>query len=194
MLDEVWREDVYRYSAQHVHRAETVLDIGANIGAFSLLAAALGANVAAIEPDPDNIMAILQNLDRNPDLEQRVAVSQVAAAAESGMAQFDTDPPTAGRLADTGDLTVRCLSLRDLVNQHGPISFLKVDIEGGEYSLFSPDSARDALSGIRRASIEFHNTHGPGAFGRLIEQLAEVGNTETIGAPSRGGMIYWSRY
>jgi FkbM family methyltransferase len=44
---------------------ETWIDVGANCGAFAVWAAALGANVIAFEPDPDNASIARTNIETN---------------------------------------------------------------------------------------------------------------------------------
>lgn len=56
----------------------TVLDVGANIGIYSLLASKRGARVIAIEADPTNAQALRQNLERNR-LTDRVHLYEMAA-------------------------------------------------------------------------------------------------------------------
>ena len=46
----------------------TVIDVGANIGVFTLYAAATGGRVYAYEPMPENYELLLRNLKRNNKL------------------------------------------------------------------------------------------------------------------------------
>ena len=65
------------------------LDIGAWIGPFTLLAAALDAQVTAFEPDPVAVAALRNNLALNPALAERVEVRPVAVAASAGPVRLD---------------------------------------------------------------------------------------------------------
>ena len=65
------------------------LDIGANIGWFSLQAAHSGkvARVVAIEPDVGNHALLQENIRRN-DLGERIDAIACAAGAEAGLARL----------------------------------------------------------------------------------------------------------
>ena len=66
------------------HARPHFLDVGANVGWFTCLAAALGADVTAIEPNKINTWLIQQSLAANTQLKERVTLHNVAAAATSG--------------------------------------------------------------------------------------------------------------
>src|SRR5437016_1646842 len=50
---------------KHLQRASTCVDIGANIGFYTCLAASHGKHVVAIEPMPGNLKFLYRNLIRN---------------------------------------------------------------------------------------------------------------------------------
>ena len=57
--------DVYRKKGMTILSNENWVDCGGNVGAFTLLAASLGANVTTYEPDPNNCKMIERNLKLN---------------------------------------------------------------------------------------------------------------------------------
>ncbi len=62
MYDDVVRKDVYRATEQELS-GRRVLDAGANIGMFSLLALSKGArSVVAVEPNPQTFARLLENV------------------------------------------------------------------------------------------------------------------------------------
>ncbi|MFN0092054.1 MAG: FkbM family methyltransferase, partial [Acidimicrobiales bacterium] len=63
---------------------DTFVDVGAWIGPFTLLAAALGAEVVAFEPDPLALAALRANLALNEGLASRVALEPAALAGRDG--------------------------------------------------------------------------------------------------------------
>jgi hypothetical protein len=65
VVDEVWRDGVYPLDAADV-RDRTVVDIGANVGAFTVWAAKAGARkVWAFEPDPGTAYVLARNVALN---------------------------------------------------------------------------------------------------------------------------------
>ncbi len=118
-----------------------VIDIGANMGFFSMLSAALvGAAgfVLAVEPNPRN--ARLLECSRRLNGFEQMQVAQVAAGAETGMLGLHTSHSTgtaAGIAAGLGAMlaatTVPSLALDCLVPPGRRIDFIKIDVDGGEY-------------------------------------------------------------
>ena len=61
----------------------TMLDIGAQIGFYSLSFARLGYRVVAIEPMHQNVLALQASCCLNPDFGRRITVIQTAAVSQS---------------------------------------------------------------------------------------------------------------
>ncbi|MDQ2803103.1 MAG: FkbM family methyltransferase, partial [Pseudomonadota bacterium] len=113
-----------------------VLDIGANIGYFSMLAAALvgpHGHVLAIEPNPLN--ARLLEASRRINGFAQVTLMQVAAGAEPGLLVLHTSHST-GTTSDLADgldailsaETVPAIPPDRLVSRR--IDFIKIDVDG----------------------------------------------------------------
>lgn len=64
-FDEVIGRDVYQKKGFKINPGESWMDCGGNVGAFTLLAASLGAKVTVYEPDPYNCQLIEKNLKLN---------------------------------------------------------------------------------------------------------------------------------
>jgi FkbM family methyltransferase len=64
-FEEVIGKDVYQKKGMKILAGETWIDCGGNVGAFTLLACSLGANVIVYEPDPYNCEMIKKNLKLN---------------------------------------------------------------------------------------------------------------------------------
>src|SRR5215467_16149261 len=65
----------------------TVLDVGANIGIYTLLAAKRGATVIAVEADPANARQLHHHLELN-GLTASVTVIEIAASDHTGSASL----------------------------------------------------------------------------------------------------------
>jgi FkbM family methyltransferase len=135
---------------------DVVLDIGAHIGAFSLRALDRGAAlVKAVEPEPSNIALFRKNV-----VDPRVQL--VEAAAGAGVGGWATLHVKVGKATDSHSLTrtgrngqellVPVLSLAQLCQDFAP-TYVKVDIEGAEYTL---DLVESFPGSADRLFIEFH--------------------------------------
>ena len=115
----------------------TVVDVGANLGYYSLLASRLvgtTGRVIALEPNSENCRLLLSSLRLNAV--SNVQLLPVAADAATGWAYYSTHVGSNGGLIEDGDLlshpgnVVPTFRLDDLVD--GPVGLLKMDVEGAE--------------------------------------------------------------
>ena len=132
----------------------TFVDIGANIGYFSVLASKKVANtgkVFAIEPYPYNIKLIQQNIALNQC--DNVDVLPFALSKTKGFLSYDD---SAGNSGNVGDLDsnfakflkstiVYSMPLDELIDSATKVDLIKMDIEGAEYL---------ALQGMQRIISE----------------------------------------
>ena len=58
VIKEIWQENVYEVKDTHFNHGGVVIDIGANIGSFSIYAADFVATVYAIEPEPHYLVPL----------------------------------------------------------------------------------------------------------------------------------------
>ena len=144
-----------------VRAGDTVLDIGANVGAHTLpLARAVGptGRVVAFEPTAWASAKLRANVDLNPELAGRIRAEQVmlTGAGDTGLpagiysswpltTQGDLHPQHLGRLMSTDDAQVT--SLDDYVTRNGveKVDFVKLDVDGAE-----PDVLRGATATVTR--------------------------------------------
>ena len=55
----------YTWLMSVLHEGGTFVDVGANVGGYSLRASKMGARVIAVEPDPDNCRVLMSNFELN---------------------------------------------------------------------------------------------------------------------------------
>ncbi len=122
---------------QYCSQGMTVVDVGANLGYYALLASRLvgpSGAVIALEPNSENCRLLLSSLRLNGTT--NVQLLPVAADSASGWAYYSTHVGSNGGLVEDGDLLshpgtiVPTFRLDDLVD--GPVGFLKMDVEGAE--------------------------------------------------------------
>jgi FkbM family methyltransferase len=121
-----------------IHEGDTVYDIGANLGLFTLLfssAVGPGGHVIAIEPNP----ALTGNLAKTIEPLPRVQLHCCALASEPGSAIFyiPKDDHMLASLANwsgqrVNEVTIPVDTLDHIVDQHPPPALVKIDVEGAE--------------------------------------------------------------
>ncbi|MEV4420656.1 FkbM family methyltransferase [Patulibacter sp. NPDC049589] len=137
-LDEIWLLGEYRDIASR--DADTVLDLGANVGCASLYLRSKfpHARIVAVEPDPANAELLRRNT-RSAD----VHVVQAAIGAVPGVTSFEQSHESWGSRVggDSSDSIVVSVVTPDSVlravgTDPNDTLVVKVDIEGSEWSLF----------------------------------------------------------
>ena len=135
-----YERDAQRVFEKHVGPADVVYDVGANVGFFTLLAAKLAKEVHAFEPLPRNLELLRRHVRMNDA--SNVHVLPLAVSDRIGTARFAAaDNPAMGGLSDRGGVEVQTTTLDALRATLPAPSFIKMDIEGGEYAALSGAAA-----------------------------------------------------
>lgn len=145
----VWSAAETALCKREVRAGMTVLDVGANIGYFTLLFARLvGADgrVFAFEPEPHNFDLLQRNIRRNGYANVTAVAKALSRASGTQQLYMSQDNLGDHRLAhgDTGrpSIDVPVVTLDDFFADHGTrVDFIKLDIQGAEPG---------ALQGARR--------------------------------------------
>jgi FkbM family methyltransferase len=117
------------------------IDVGANVGLFSLFVAAkAGSNskILAIEPEPENLRRLRFNVAANPGVPIRVL--PIALGEVTGMVALKTNPRDRGGTRTRPGAEVTCLPLLETLRREGlsSIDALKIDVEGAEDRIMVP--------------------------------------------------------
>ena len=144
----------------------TILDGGANIGAFTVFAAGAAprARIYALEPFPQTFHQLELTVARN-NLIATVSTHQVALAPEAGTRHMKGGAlPSHKRVLVTDverlaqeDVAVEALPLGEFLDREGleTLDLLKLDIEGEEHPLLeaTPDAV---LARVGAIAMEYH--------------------------------------
>jgi FkbM family methyltransferase len=117
------------------------VDVGANVGAYTIWAAECGGEVMALEPAADTFGLLLENIALNG---YQVAAIQAAAGDRCGTARFTAGRDAGNRLDPDGPVKIRLVTIDSLIEGRH-VAGLKVDVEGFEI---------DVLRGCTRALSE----------------------------------------
>jgi FkbM family methyltransferase len=195
-----WNAEEYAALKASVRPGMTVLDVGANVGAYTLLLAQwAGArgHVYAFEPAAASRAGLARHLAIN-GLADRVTIRREAVSNASGTCRF-VDVGTSGgnRIARPQDFTagvVPAVSLDDFCEACGVIpDLVKIDVEGAELQALR--GARQTIA-RRRTSlalfIELHPSIWP-AFGvSRVDIETELRHQRLAIEPLEGAWNAWS--
>jgi len=183
-----------------ITKGSIVVDVGAHIGSFSLIAAKSADRVLAFEPEPSNCEMLKKNVELN-DL-KNVKIFEMAVSGSSGYQElyaFENGSTGTHFLCkeDSTDLPHRMkkkvptISLEDIIKREGlsQIDFLKLDCEGAEHDILRRMSL-DTAAKIKGIAMETHRV-SPEFSLDIPARLREIGfevRTEHL-----GGYVYARR-
>jgi FkbM family methyltransferase len=150
---EVWHELCYEPIA--MDRPKCVVDVGANIGAFSLYQAMVkeAGSVIAFEPSPDAFVRLAKNVQINGLLNVRVV--NAAVGDKQGVLSFSEGRMSVNsKVSENGSLKVPCMTLDTELSHIPSIDILKVDTEG--YEMHVLQGASETLKKTKRIACELH--------------------------------------
>lgn len=138
---ESYEEYETEFVKKEVKKGDVVLDIGANIGYYTLIFAKLvgeSGKVFAFEPDPTNFNLLRRNV-RNNGYNNVVLINKAVSEKSEKLKLFLSEDNLADhRIYDSQDgrkfIEIGSVRLDDYFKDYsGEINFIKMDIEGAEY-------------------------------------------------------------
>lgn len=183
----IFSQRIYTPDYLPIEKDDVVVDIGANIGVFTVYAAFKTRNtVYAYEPFPGNYDALEQNLRTNALSNvkpHRLAVSDksgIELFLNSGTSQHHhLEKVTPG--ATNKYIEVPSITLKGLMddNHLAQIDFLKMDCEGSE-GIILRSTSQDYLHRIRKIAMEFHDHLSEFKHDQIRGLLERVGFTTRL--------------
>ena len=185
--DGLWEPFETRLIWDSLSPGSVFVDVGANLGYFTVLAAARvgpDGQVFAFEPDPDNCSLLTRTLSENT-LQERVSVEQAALGHVDADARLYLSEDNYGdhQIYPSGDrrrsMAIRCLrGDAYFADKTDAIDLVKVDTQGSEYAVLSGLIAfLRSQCGSPRLLVELtpYSLRAAGASGRaLVQLLAEL--------------------
>lgn len=177
VCDGFWEPGISVAMERHLRPGMTAVDIGANIGYFTLLMASkVGGDgqVVAIEPNP-RIAGLLRETVAVNRLQSRVAVHNVAAADEDGELDFFIIPEHTlnacivldewtERVSPSQVHKVPAAAADTILDAYPRVDFIKIDVEGGEHLVWKGLSRtldrNPGISVILEYNYNRHSTAG----------------------------------
>jgi FkbM family methyltransferase len=181
----------YLASGQRLGLGATVIDVGANIGCFTVVAAKIvgpGGRVFAIEPEESTYRQLLRNIELNRLT--NVTPLKLAIGAAQGAITLHSDPnrlfssvffSVNGREVQGTDQQVQMTTLDALMNAHHirRCDYLKLDCEGAEHEIIA-NMLQTTARRIEQITVEVHKV--PGFDGQMLGKRLESLGYRRIGA------------
>lgn len=164
------------YSDLQIATTDVVLDIGANIGCFSIMAAQKAKTVIAYEPDEENYAMLLENIKLN-NAKNIIAINACVVGnhdktrtffinSGTNKARHSLFPMKTGYVGRATE----CENINNIIEKYTP-TIIKMDTEGAEYEIISGMTA-NALSKINMMAFEYHkDIIGDDAQGTKLSEL-----------------------
>ena len=142
-----YEKTVTNYIFEHLKPNSSVLDIGANIGYYTLIMAKLvgnQGNVFAFEPEPSNFKILTKNIEANSYC--NIQAEKYVLSEHDGETKLflsNTDPGShkiySSPNVSKKNIIVDAISLDSYLKKHSidpeTINFVKIDVEGSEFGV-----------------------------------------------------------
>lgn len=158
VVREIFGRECY-CTAEELKTARNILDLGANVGAFGLfaLSSAPHAKVHMVEAQPEFIPVLNRNIFHNGFAARATCENALVGGVHDNWTRHLCE-----RFPK-----LQNFSISRYLAEVGQCDFLKCDIEGAEYVLFSGDISWTIK--VRRIALEYHGTWEQGhALGELL--------------------------
>lgn len=146
-----------QYNKLQLRPKDVVLDIGANIGAFSVLNADKVKRILAYEPEPENFLLLKKNIARN-EIENIRCVRRAIVGDDSlSVTLYKNTKKNMGShsmYVKRGriPIVVTASHIDEVILKHKP-TVAKIDIEGAEFDIVMNSTK---LGTLREVIIEYH--------------------------------------
>jgi FkbM family methyltransferase len=169
-----YEEPQTEFFCRNIRPGDVFIDIGANLGYYTLLASRLVGDTGAVfafEPSPEVFFHLRNHVSINKL--KNVSVHEAALGSEAGTARFFTQCGSGtGRVSNQGNIEVEILRLDDVLSgtKYVP-TYLKIDVEGSADAVF-----RGAENQLRKARpLIYLSLHGDGESSACTQILSELG-------------------
>jgi FkbM family methyltransferase len=180
-----WESESWHVMRESLPVGGTFVDVGAQIGYYSLKAAQVvgpAGHVIAIEPNPETLQILNGNVQAsNPHI---VSVAPVAcsdkedmleffASAEANTGESSFSKANASQSGVTHSYKVRARPLDDVVRESGVtrVDVIKIDVEGAEYLVLQ--GSRETLAKFKPAVLVEIIDHQLKEMGSSAEQVRQ---------------------
>ena len=179
LLNDIWGDECYDKDVQS-GSGDTVMDIGAHVGVFSVRAARKwpASRIVAIEPSEGSFSYLSRNVSENRLTNVTAIRAACAGSSGTSLLHAKAGHAQATSLYDTGQGGGRSQQVTETVSlgelftrqQVDRCSLLKMDCEGAEYEILFHAGA-ETLERVKRIAMEYHVGPRNQGVGDLVDVL-----------------------
>jgi len=164
--DEVVEKNSYKLTTRSTG---IIIDIGANIGTFSLMASKYADKVISYEPEPHNYRQLLKNIRIN---KLTNIYANKLAIGKPGIALIN-DNGGCSQLSIYSGSKCKVISMDDIPFDH--CDFMKIDTEGAEDDIIN-NASDETLNKIDKFVMEIHpgTRKNLGKMGKKLEKFFDL--------------------
>jgi FkbM family methyltransferase len=199
IIREIFNRNIYDFDMGKITE-NVVLDVGANIGIFTLYVLAAAHNnsqpvhIYAVEPELNNLEILRKNIAENEALFEhgaQVSIVEMAVSDYNGVS-YITDEGGESQLSDKGQ-KVTVITYDELVKKIDKIDFTKIDIEQSEVPTLQAAS-RNSILKSHYYAVEFDESNHKDQFLDIVKPFISDFSISTFGVPKNGCNIYMENH
>jgi len=196
---EIFIKKNYTPKGFEINKDDTIIDIGANIGVFSLYSAlkSINGKVYSYEPFETHYQRLTDNIKLNNLI--NIFPFNLAVCEKSGKRNLFISNQSSGMHSvvfdknSSGTKMVNCTTLKDIFKQNNikQCDFLKIDCEGAEYEIIY-STPKEIFKKIKKIALEFDNIDKEKKNCLELKNFLEKNNFEVriSGAEQHQGILY----
>lgn len=178
LIIKLFEEGAYDYLAGQ--KLNTVVDLGGNVGLFSLFVSPIVKKLYTVEPDPEHFVICQQSLKKI----KNIGLYNTAISNKEGTTNFFRSSwnSTCNTIVEnnsdsTETVQVQTITLDKLLEKETLIDFVKMDIEGGESVIINDPTF--PFNKIKKIEVSVHPVYGVDC-NEILSKLKEEGFACTI--------------
>jgi len=191
---EVFIKNSYESDLVKLDKDDIVVDLGANIGMFTIFASNKVKKIYSVEPLPETF----NNLEKNVQHFDNVTTLNKAIYSKGGNIEFNKNEVSGAssifnKQINFETVTIEAITFDDFLKKYNldKINYLKVDIEGAEFDLFENMNEDYLQNNIDKIFMEVHLMNNF----KLDDILNKIGkhfhyNIESEGVDRKGIKLY----
>jgi FkbM family methyltransferase len=187
-IDECFNPNNWHHYTAHytpVNSDDVVVDCGAAEGLFTFICAQKARKVLAFEPLPKFVAALRKNFERSP----KVTIYPYALGHKAQKARI-TDNEILSAISSDGPIEIEIKTLDEILLSSGePVTFLKADVEGGEFQLLLGAEELIRKYKPKIAVTVYHTANNVPQMQTFLSQVQPSYQFATKGISENGGPV-----